>query len=144
MEFTDAQAPAGVRRAVVLFTDGRNDVGSTTGFSCLTEADTIAKSVATGVDMYDRIIGRSGRCRACYAGRCWQRNIPFAEDVTQLIPIYGSLGALLSRSLTTYRLTYRISTDEADAFQAGRSVRGTLAVITASNPVNLPFVVRIF
>jgi hypothetical protein len=30
------------------------------------------------------------------------------------------------------------------AFQAGRSVRGTLAVNAASNPVNLPFVVRIF
>jgi hypothetical protein len=58
----------------------------------------------------------------------------FAEDVTQLIPIYGSLGNLLSRSLTTYRLTYRISTDVDGAFQAGRSVRGTLAVNAASNP----------
>ncbi len=145
MEFTDAQAPAGVRRAVVLFTDGRNDVGSTTGFSCLTEADTIAKSVATGVDMFT--IGLSGEVDGVVLATLADAGngiFLFAEDVTQLIPIYGSLGALLSRSLTTYRLTYRISTDEADAFQAGRSVRGTLAVITASNPVNLPFVVRIF
>jgi hypothetical protein len=145
MDFTAAQAPAGVRRAVVLFTDGRNDVGVTTGFSCLTEAQTIAKSVATGVDMFT--IGLSGEVDGVVLATLADAGngiFLFAEDVTQLIPIYGSLGALLSRSLTTYRLTYRISTDVDGAFQTGRSVRGTLAVNTASNPVNLPFVVRIF
>ena len=68
----------------------------------------------------------------------------FADDVTQLIPIYGSLGNLLSGSLTTYRLTYRITTTVDGAFQAGRSVRGTLAVNAATNAINMPFVVRIF
>jgi hypothetical protein len=67
----------------------------------------------------------------------------FAEDVTQLIPIYGSLGNLLSGSLTTYRLTYKIQAATDGTFQAGRSVRGTIAVNTGLN-VNLPFVVRIF
>jgi hypothetical protein len=145
MDFTAAQAPAGVRRAVVLFTDGRNDVGVTTGFSCRTEAEAIAKSVATGVDMFT--IGLSGEVDGVVLATLADAGngiFLFAEDVTQLIPIYGSLGALLSRSLTSYRLTYRISTEVDGAFQTGRSVRGTLAVNAASNLVNIPFVVRIF
>jgi hypothetical protein len=67
----------------------------------------------------------------------------FAGDTTQLITIYGSLGNLLSGRLTTYRLTYRIGTDVANAFLSGRTVLGVLKVNTGSTVVGIPFVVLI-
>jgi hypothetical protein len=71
----------------------------------------------------------------------------FAEDTTQLITIYGSLGNLLSGVLPTYKMTFQITTDAAGTFQAGRAVLGVLNVNTGttSTPVvKLPFIVRIF
>jgi PKD repeat protein len=146
IDFTVAQAPAGVRRAAVVFTDGQDDpLASTVGYSCKTIEQAIAKTESTGVDIFS--IGLSGEVDGLVLATLAEAGngvFLFADDVTQLIPIYGSLGRLLSGSLTTYRLTYRISTDVAGAFQPGRSVRGTLGVNAATNPINLPFVVRIF
>ena len=146
IDFTVARAPAGVRRAAVVFTDGKDDpLASTTGYSCKTIDQAIAKTESTGVDIFS--IGLSGEVDGLVLATLAEAGngvFLFADDVTQLIPIYGSLGNLLSGSLTTYRLTYRISTEVAGAFQAGRSVRGTLAVNAATNPINMPFVVRIF
>ncbi len=146
IDFTVAQAPAGVRRAAVVFTDGQDDpLASTTGYSCKTIEQAIAKTESTGVDIFS--IGLSGEVDGLVLATLAEAGngvFLFADDVTQLIPIYGSLGNLLSGSLTTYRLTYRISTEVAGTFQAGRSVRGTLSVNAATNPINMPFVVRIF
>ena len=145
MDFTVANAPAGVRRAVVLFTDGKNDPQETTGYACLTMADTIAKTVTTKVDIFT--IGLSGDVDGAVLATLADAGngvFMFAEDVTQLIPIYGSLGNLLSGSLSTYRLTYQISSAVDGTFKAGRSVRGVLAVDAGTNVVNIPFVVRIF
>lgn len=146
IDFTVARAPAGVRRAAVVFTDGQDDpLASTAGYSCKTIEQAIAKTESSGVDIFS--IGLSGEVDGLVLATLAEAGdgvFLFADDVTQLIPIYGSLGNLLSGSLTTYRLTYRISTEVAGAFQAGRSVRGTLAVNAATNPINMPFVVRIF
>lgn len=146
IDFTVAEAPAGVRRAAVVFTDGQDDpLASTAGYSCKTIEQAIAKTESTGVDIFS--IGLSGEVDGLVLATLAEAGngvFLFADDVTQLIPIYGSLGNLLSGSLTTYRLTYRITTTVDGAFQAGRSVRGTLAVNAATNAINMPFVVRIF
>jgi PKD repeat protein len=150
MAFTRDEAtptdPADMRRAVVVFTDGRNEPAvSESKYTCRTLDQAIAASAATDVDIF--AVGLSGEVDGLVLATLADAGngvFLFAEDVTQLIPIYGSLGNLLSGSLTTYRLTYRISTEENGAFQAGRSVRGSLAVNAATNPINLPFVVRIF
>jgi PKD repeat protein len=145
MDFAVAQAPAGVRKAAVVFTDGRDEPSGATGtYSCRSINAAIAKHVATGVDIFS--IGLSGEVDGLALATLADAGngvFLFAEDVTQLIPIYGSLGNLLSGSLTTYRLTYKIQAATDGTFQAGRSIRGTLAVNTGVN-VNLPFVVRIF
>jgi len=67
----------------------------------------------------------------------------FAENAEQLIPIYGSLGALLSKSLVSYEMVWRIEADRTGVFQSGRSVLGRMQINTTSNPIELPFVVRI-
>jgi len=145
MDFTVANAPSGRRQAVVLFTDGRDDpLGSSGGFICRSLERVIEKIDATNVDVF--VVGLSGDVDGLVLATLADAGngvFMFAESVTQLIPIYGSLGNLLSGSLTTYRLTYRIQADVDGTFQAGRSVRGTIAVNTGLN-VSLPFVVRIF
>jgi PKD repeat protein len=149
MDFAAASAPAGLLKAAVVFTDGKDEPGNTTGFSCKTVDSAVAKSKATGVKIFSvglfsgDVDGQALAALADGGGGAFL----FAEDTTQLITIYGSLGNLLSGSLTTYKLTYRISTAVVGAFQPGRSVRGTVSVNTGTvaNPtVNLPFIVRIF
>jgi hypothetical protein len=68
----------------------------------------------------------------------------FAEDTAQLITIYGSLGNLLSGSLTTYTMRFRVTTAVANTFQVGRGVLGEVTVNTGTTNVTLPFVARIF
>jgi hypothetical protein len=138
--------PAGTRRATVLFTDGRNQPGvSAPSYDCNTLDAAVDGSKAADVDVFT--IGLSGQVDGLALGTLAAEGngvFLFAEDVSQLITIYGSLGNLLSRSLTTYKLTYRIGTDVAGTFQANRRIRATLSVNTGTTPVNLPFVVRIF
>ncbi len=145
IDFAAAQPmPAGQRKAAVVFTDGKNEPGSQT-YPCKTVDQAIARSKAAGVDIFT--IGLSGDVDGEALAKLAEGGngtFLFAEDVTQLIPIYGSLGNLLSRSLTTYKLTYRISTDTAGTFAAGRSVLGSLAVNAGGTPISLPFILRIF
>jgi hypothetical protein len=146
MDFAVAQAPAGVRKAAVVFTDGRDEPAGATGtYACRTINAAIAKHASTGVDIFS--IGLSGEVDGLALATLADAGngvFLFAEDVTQLIPIYGSLGNLLSGSLSTYRLSFRITADAAGTFAPGRNVRGVLSVAAPSNTVNLPFVVRIF
>jgi hypothetical protein len=146
IDFSSANAPAGPRKAVVVFTDGRNQPGIGVGsYICNTVAAAVDRSKTQGVDIFT--IGLSGNVDGLALGTLAAEGngvFLFAEDVSQLITIYGSLGNLLSRSLTTYKLTYRIGTDVAGTFQVNRRIRGALSVDTGSTTVNLPFVVRIF
>ncbi len=144
MDFSAANAPAGLNKAVIVFTDGKND-GLPPNPACRTADDSIAKSVATGVDIYT--IGLSsdvdGQTLAALADG-GSGAFMFAEDTAQLVTIYGSLGNLLSGSLTTYKLTYKITTNVAGGFAVGRAVLGRLSVNTGAGTVTLPIVVRIF
>jgi PKD repeat protein len=146
MDFTNTEiTSAGSRKAAVVFTDGQNDVDNNIGYACTNIDAAIAKHDATGVDIFT--IGLSGEVDGRALAELAERGggtFLFAEDTTQLITIYGSLGNLLSGSLATYRLKYRISTDAANTFVPGRSVLGTLSVNTGTLVVNLPFIVRIF
>jgi hypothetical protein len=66
----------------------------------------------------------------------------FAENAQQLFPIYRSLGDLLSRALATYTMEWTISATDANAYQAGQTILGTLVIDTGKNTINLP--IRIF
>ena len=146
MDFAAGNASvAGLDKAVIVFTDGKND-GNPAGAACTTANDSIAKSAATGVAIYT--VGLSGdvdgQTLAALADG-GNGAFMFAEDTAQLVTIYGSLGNLLSGSLTTYKLTYKITTTAAGGFAVGRSVLGRLSVNTgAGGTVTLPIVVRIF
>ncbi len=145
MDFSVANAPGGLRQAAVVFTDGQNDVPNNVGFICPDIEDSIAKSQSTGVDIFT--IGLSGEVDGLSLAALAEGGngtFLFAEDTSQLITIYGSLGNLLSGSLSTYKLKYRITASQAGAFATDRKVRGQLRVTVGDALVTLPFVVRIF
>jgi PKD repeat protein len=144
VDFVAGSAPAGKRRAVVAFTDGRNDTNPVND-SCVDIDDAIAASQTKGVDLFT--IGLSGDVDGeALATLADGGNgvFLFAEDTAQLITIYGSLGNLLSGSLTTYTMRFRVTTAVANTFQVGRGVLGEVTVNTGATDVTLPFVARIF
>jgi hypothetical protein len=145
IDFTDTNAPAGRRQAVVAFTDGRNDTNQAAPAVCKELNEAITRSQAKDVDIFT--IGLSGQIDGeALATLADGGNgvFLFAEDTAQLITIYGSLGNLLSGSLTTYKLSFRVRTTTANTFQVGRGVLGKITVDTGATTVTLPFVARIF
>jgi hypothetical protein len=144
LQYTAQNAPANVptmRKAVVLFTDGL-DNRCTDQAAC--RANSIALSQSLGVDIFT--IGLTGAVDALALAELadgGNGTFLYAENAEQLIPIYGSLGNLLSRSLTTYQTTWTVQATQAGVFLTGRSVLGKLRVATGTNTIELPFVVRI-
>ena len=67
----------------------------------------------------------------------------FAENAEQLIPLYGSLGALLSRSLLTYEMEWTVRATADNTFVSGHSVLGRLQIDAAGTPIQVPFIVGI-
>jgi hypothetical protein len=67
----------------------------------------------------------------------------FAEHAEQLIPLYGSLGDLLSRSLPTYTMRWTVRADTDGTFVSGHSVFGHLAIDGGGSPVTVPFIVGV-
>ena len=64
----------------------------------------------------------------------------YAESAEQLLPLYGSLGKLLSLSLPTYRLQWTV---QADAFTSGHTLLGKVRVNTGTGSIDVPFLIRI-
>jgi hypothetical protein len=132
------------RKAVVVFTDGRDETCGNASQCQTARNATIARSTSTDVDIFT--IGLAGEVDGIALAELADggRGIfLFAEDAAQLIPIYGSLGHLLSDSLTTYRLRYRISA-AAGSFAVGNAVRGVVQVTVGADTIRIPFIVRIF
>jgi hypothetical protein len=144
LQYTSDNAPSGIpglRKAVVLFTDGM-DTGCADQAAC--RATSIALSQSLGVDIFT--IGLTGAVDALALSELadgGNGTFMYADNAQQLIPIYGSLGRLLSRSLTTYQSSWTIQAGSAGVFVPGRSVLGKMRVATGTNTIELPFVVRI-
>jgi hypothetical protein len=145
--YTKTNAPIvdpNTRRAVVLFTDGQ-DTDTVCPDKLLCRENSIALSAANAVDIFT--IGLSDdidfEAMADLADR-GNGAFLFAENAEQLLPIYGSLGKLLSRSLLTYRMTWQIQATQNGAFVPGNTVLGRLNVDTGTNQIVLPIAVRIF
>jgi hypothetical protein len=149
VDYTALNAPPGIPgqlKAAVLFSDGDDtDCTKPSATPCLAARDAvIIKALDKGVDLFT--IGLSDQVNFEAMAELADRGngmFLFAEFAEQLIPIYGALGNLLSRSLATYEVTWTIEADAAGAFLPGRTILGTVQVRTASNPVNLPVIVRI-
>ncbi len=67
----------------------------------------------------------------------------YAESAEQLLPLYGTVGRLLSLSLPTYRLRWTVQADSAGAFVSGRALLGRIEVHHGSGTFEVPFIVGI-
>jgi len=136
-------------KAVVLFTDGKDTKCPEPKRLCLEASLKLAREQDPKIDIFT--IGLSDRIDFETMAELADRGngyFLFAENAQQLIPIYGSLGAMLSKSLLSYTMTWQIQADRAGVFVIDpinpRSVLGKLKVKTATNTLTLPFIVRIF
>ncbi|MFN7137581.1 MAG: hypothetical protein ACK4MU_08710, partial [Thermomonas sp.] len=61
----------------------------------------------------------------------------------QLLPLYGSVGRLLSLSLPTYRLRWTVQAAAAETFRPGSTLLGRVQVTAGGQTFDVPFVVGI-
>lgn len=144
IETVDDTAPAGKRNAIVIFTDG-DDSECGGPNVCRAKRDRVViQSNARNVDLFT--IGLSVDVNFEALGELARGGngvFLFAESAEQLIPLYGSLGALLSRSLLTYKVRWTVQSSTAGTFASGRSVLGKVRVDAGVGQFDVPFIVGI-
>ncbi len=140
----DAALAAGHTPAMVVFTDGADSYCATAGSCAQRRLQVIDAARADGVRLFT--IGLSGdidveslSALATASGGA----MLYADRVEQLIPLYGSLGRLMSLALPTHRLRFTIDAGEAGVFAAGQTVLARARVNVRGQLVDIPFAVAI-
>jgi len=141
-------APASLNKAIVLFTDGEDSECGGPNVCRLKRQHVITR--ANNIDPAKKIeiftIGLSDEVDFEALGELASGTngiFLFAENAEQLIPLYGSLGALLSRSLLTYEMEWTVRATTDNTFVSGHSVLGRLQIDAAGTPIQVPFIVGI-
>jgi hypothetical protein len=143
--------PSANGKSVVIFTDGDDT-------NCVNQLDlndlTLCRtnrqnSIKTASDKQVRIftIGLSNNVDFEALGELANQTggaFLFAERAEQLIPLYGSVGRLLSLNQKTYRLSWTV-TSQDDVFVSGKgnALLGKVQVKTADGTFLVPFIVGI-
>lgn len=139
-------APGGIAKSAVIFTDGdATDCNSPS--DCRTRRqDSIVAANTAGLRIFT--IGLSSGVNFEALGELANETggaFLFAESAEQLIPLYGSVGRLLSLNLPTYRLRWTVQADPTSTaiFQPGNALLGRVEVTTEAGTFNVPFIVGI-
>jgi len=139
-----AAVPAGLGQAMVVFTDGA-DTGCNSQLTCLTRrSQVIQAAVQDGVRLFT--VGLSADADIAALGELANQTggaLLYADNVAQLVPLYGSVGKLMSLSLDTYRLRWTVRADAAGAFRSGQTLLGRVQVTAAGSRFDVPFVVGV-
>jgi len=139
-----AAAPAGLAKAIVVFTDGA-DTSCGSPAACRTSRQqTIDGALQDGTRLFT--IGLSSTVDIAALGELANKTggaFLYAQDTQQLLSLYGSVGALASLSQPTYRLHWTVTAAAAGAFQSGQSLLGHVQVKVGQSSFNVPFVVGI-
>jgi hypothetical protein len=144
IDYTAANSPAGLRKAIVIFTDG-DDNECISNSNCNAKRQRVIDSAnAASISLFTIGLSNSVNFEAlAELARETDGVFLFAEHPEQLIPLYGSLGALLSRSLPTYTMRWTVRADMDSTFVSGHSLLGRLQVNGGGSPVTVPFMVGI-
>ena len=135
---------AGKSKAVVVFSDGADTSCASTEACRSRRARSIAEARQDQIRIFT--IGlSSGVDVAAMAELAHQSGGAFlyADNAEQLLPLYGSVGRLLSLSLPSYRLRWTVQADAAGAFRAGSTLLGRVQVTAGGSTFDVPFVVGI-
>jgi len=140
----DKSLPVEIAKSLVIFTDG-DDTDCVDANACRTRRqNTIAAANAADVRIFT--IGLSSGVNFEALGELANQTggaFLFADSAEQLIPLYGSVGKLLSLSLPTYRLRWTIQAAATDAFLSGNAVLGRVEVTAGGGKFEVPFIVGI-
>ena len=140
----DTSLPAGLTRAVVLFTDGTDTACGDIAACRTRRAQSIQGANDSGLRLFT--IGLSNNVDVVALGELATQTggaFLYADSAEQLLPLYGSLGKLLSLSLPTYRLRWTVQADAAGTFKSGHTLLGKVQVTVGSGSFDVPFLVGI-
>ena len=140
----DASLTPGQPRAMVVFTDGIDSYCSGAVGCAQRRQQVIDAARANAVRLFT--IGFTGDIDVealSHLATASGGAMLYADRVEQLIPLYGSLGRLMSLGLPTYRLRFSIDAGEAGVFAAGQTVLARARVNVLGQTVNIPFAVGI-
>jgi hypothetical protein len=141
---SDASLPSGIAKGLVIFTDGADTTcGSPDACRASREA-TINAANAQQVRLFT--IGLSRNADIAALGELANRTgaaLLYADSAEQLLPLYGTVGRLLSLGLPTYRLKWTVQAGTPGAFQPGSTLLGRVQVNTSTGSFEVPFVVDI-
>jgi hypothetical protein len=144
---TNASLPVGMAKSLVIFTDGDDTdcVDANDANACRTRRQESIKA-ANAADIRVFTIGLSSGVNFEALGELANQTggaFLFADSAEQLIPLYGSVGKLLSLSLPTYRLRWTIQAAATDVFLSGNAVLGRVEVSAGGSKFEVPFIVGI-
>jgi von Willebrand factor type A domain len=129
-------------KSLVVFTDGA-DTGCAGQAACRTRREqTILGARQSQVRIF--AIGLSGGADLVALGELANQTggaLLYADNAAQLVPLYGSVGQLMSLSLATYRLRWTVRSEAPGGFRAGQALLGRVQVSTAGSTFDVPFVV---
>jgi hypothetical protein len=134
----------GLAKSVVIFTDGDDTTCGTPDACRLVRQTSISNANTEGIRIFT--IGLTKQVNFEALGELANGTggvFLFAESPEQLIPLYGSVGRLLSLSLPTYRLTWTVQATATDAFLPGNALLGNVTVTTGTSTFEVPFIVGI-
>jgi von Willebrand factor type A domain len=140
----DPLLPSGLARAIVVFTDGADTRCATPAACSARRAQTIRLANDNGIRLFT--IGLSSGVDVAALGDLAHRtggSFLYADSAEQLVPLYGSLGKLLSLGLPTYRLSWTVQADSAGALRQGDTLLGQVRVQVGNSSLNVPFAVGI-
>ena len=139
-----SDAPAGLAKAMVIFTDGADTDCDGPEACRANRAQTILRANQDQVQLIT--IGLSGGVDIAALGELANQTggaLLFADTVQQLLPLYGSVGRLLSQSLPTYRLRWTVQAGAAGVFRPGHALLGKVQVSAGGRSFDVPFIVGI-
>jgi hypothetical protein len=141
---SDAALPVGLAKALVVFTDGADTTCGGPETCRTRRKQSIDDAKADGVRLFT--IGLSSGVDIVALGELANQTggaFLYADSPEQLLPLYGSVGKLLSLSLPTYRLRWTVQAGTSGVFQPGSTLIGRVQVTTNAGTFDVPFTVGI-
>ena len=139
-----AVLPDALGKAMIVFTDGA-DTSCFGAEACrLRREQTILGAQQDQVRIFP--IGLSDGADIAALGELASRTggvLLYADNAMQLVPLYGSVGKLMSLSLATYRLRWTVRTQAPGGFRSGQALLGRVQVMAGGGAFDVPFVVGV-
>ncbi len=141
---SDSSLPASLAKAMVVFTDGADTDCASPEACRANRAQTIQRANQDNVRLFT--IGLSTGVDIATLGELANQTggaLLYADSTEQLLPLYGSVGRLLSLSLPTYRLRWTVQAGAAGVFRPGHALLGRVQVSAGGRSFDVPFIVGI-